>query len=288
MKVYINYNFCGYRWFLINDVFNVAKSAIILEELSSTEDIMCIVKKVMLYDSYDAIFLHKENKLILAIRHIDEINHIDPDGRKLSMTYIIEADEKEKDLLKKVMLVYINHKKWLEKKLSALISSGVENVNYNVNAFLQCLYAIKTAQITNDEIILRKGYVLALISKWREETVSNNLGIKIEEFVNKKHTLDEYAGKELINQPLLKVEWQNYSNSELNALINNKEKTALTTVCRNKFTLKKSLKELIEGIIAIFKRQLTLMSFMRRNRKGVKILCIGVIVVFLLGLLFKN
>ena len=58
MKLYINYNFCGYRWFVINDVFDIAESTIKLEELSSTENIMRIVKKMMLYDSYDTIFIH--------------------------------------------------------------------------------------------------------------------------------------------------------------------------------------------------------------------------------------
>ena len=288
MKLYINYNFCGYRWFVINDVFDIAESTIKLEELSSTENIMRIVKKMMLYDSYDTIFLHEENKLILAIRHIDEYNHTDPDGRKLSMAYIFEANKKEKDLLEKIILVYINHKKWLEKRLSALISSGVENVYYNVNELLQCLYEIKTTQITSTKIISGKGHILALISKWRNDTISNNLGIKIDEFVNKKHTMDEYIGKNLINQPLLNAEWQNYSNSELSALIRSKEETTIIKVCRNKCVFKKQIKEFIENISALFERQLTIISFIRKYYKGIKILSIGIILIFLISLLLKN
>ena len=56
MKLYINYNFCGYRWFVINDLFeNVESTNIVLNEWNG-EDILRIIQKMMLYDSYDVVF----------------------------------------------------------------------------------------------------------------------------------------------------------------------------------------------------------------------------------------
>ena len=125
-------------------------------------------------------FLQECDKYILALRHIHEQNHQDPDGRKLSMAYIFEAEVSEKDLLEKIMLVYVNHKSWLDGALSMVISSTIDHVNCNIDGLLQSLVAINVSDVKK-RIRLGKGRVLALFSNWRDDTISNNLGLKTQQ-----------------------------------------------------------------------------------------------------------
>lgn len=286
MKLYINYNFCGYRWFVINDLFeNVESTNIVLNEWNG-EDILRIIQKMMLYDSYDVVFLQECDKYILALRHIHEQNHQDPDGRKLSMAYIFEAEVSEKDLLEKIMLVYVNHKSWLDGALSMVISSTIDHVNCNIDGLLQSLVAINVSDVKK-RIRLGKGRVLALFSNWRDDTISNNLGLKTDEFIRIKYSLQDYENEQLIEQPNLD-KTENLSLIDLIKII--KEKPQKKVIINVEDEIKSgsnfSFRQFFIDIKLLFRQQLTLKHFFVKYYSQIIFLTFGSIGGFILGLCF--
>ena len=201
MKIYVNYNFCGYRWYYINDVFQQSvEKSITLNEWTGDTNVPPVVFKLMLYDSYNLAYMNVDGHYILALRHINETGHTDIDGRKLLMTYIFEGQETERKLMDKIALTYINHKEILDKTLSSAISSTIDSVTYDVSSLLSFLAAVKNVKsITN--FCFGRGKVLLLLSKWQNSTIADNLHLDIKEFASVKHTMDEYADIELVEMP---------------------------------------------------------------------------------------
>ncbi len=278
MKLYINYNFCGYRWFLINDVLQPSlPNSIKLDEWNGTDETLRIVKKLMLYDSYDAAFLHEDGKYILALRNIHEQNHKDPDGRKLSMAYIFEGTAKEKDLLEKVLLVYINHRGYLESVLSDLISAAVSHVDYNVHSLLELLATIKSTDKSHTILRLGTGRVLALFSKWRDDTISSNLGLKPAEFIKEKKSLEDYIDVNLIDNFIITDATKDLSNDNLLKII------AGTIVDP---PLQFSIKEFLYDLKSLSTGQMSWKAFQKKYCSQLSFMCAGLIVGVLIGLCF--
>lgn len=278
MKLYINYNFCGYHWFLINEVLQPSlPNSIKLDEWNSTDETLRIVKKLMLYDSYDAAFLHEDGKYILALRNIHEQNHKDPDGRKLSMAYIFEGTAKEKDLLEKVLLVYINHRGYLESVLSDLISAAVSHVDYNVHSLLELLATIKSTDKSHTILRLGTGRVLALFSKWRDDTISSNLALKSEEFVKVKKSLEDYIDINLIDKPDITDTIKKLSNDELLQLIVGKIEEPPRSF---------SIKEFLYDLKSLSTGQMSWKAFQKKYCSQLSFMCAGLIVGVLIGLCF--
>lgn len=278
MKLYINYNFCGYRWFLINDVLQPSlPNSIKLDEWNGTDETLRIVKKLMLYDSYDAAFLHEDGKYILALRNIHEQNHKDPDGRKLSMAYIFEGTAKEKDLLEKVLLVYINHRGYLESVLSDLISAAVSHVDYNVHSLLELLATIKSTDKSHTILRLGTGRVLALFSKWRDDTISSNLGLKPAEFIKEKKSLEDYIDVNLIDNFIITDATKDLSNDNLLKII------AGTIVDPPP---QFSIKEFLYDLKSLSTGQMSWKAFQKKYCSQLSFMCAGLIVGVLIGLCF--
>ena len=278
MKLYINYNFCGYRWFLINEVLQPSlPNSIKLDEWNGTDETLRIVKKLMLYDSYDAAFLHEDGKYILALRNIHEQNHKDPDGRKLSMAYIFEGTAKEKDLLEKVLLVYINHRGYLESVLSDLISAAVSHVDYNVHSLLELLATIKSTDKSHTILRLGTGRVLALFSKWRDDTISSNLGLKPAEFIKEKKSLEDYIDVNLIDNFIITDATKDLSNDNLLKII------AGTIVDP---PLQFSIKEFLYDLKSLSTGQMSWKAFQKKYCSQLSFMCAGLIVGVLIGLCF--
>lgn len=278
MKLYINYNFCGYRWFLINDVLQPSlPNSIKLDEWNGTDETLRIVKKLMLYDSYDAAFLHEDGKYILALRNIHEQNHKDPDGRKLSMAYIFEGTTNEKDLLEKVLLVYINHRGYLESVLSDLISAAVSHVDYNVHSLLELLATIKSTDKSHTILRLGTGRVLALFSKWRDDTISSNLGLKPEEFVKVKKSLEDYIDINLIDKPDITDTIKKLSNDELLQLIVGKIEEPPRSF---------SFKQFLYDLKSLSTGKMSWKDFQNQYCSQLCFMCTGLIVGVLIGLCF--
>ncbi len=300
MKLYINYNFCGYRWFVINDILqSTLSNSVKLDEWTGTDETLRIVKKLMLYDSYDATFLQEEGIYILALRHIHEHNHTDPDGRKLSMAYIFEATAKEKDLLEKILLVYINHRADFESVLSDLISAAVDHVDYNIQSLLQFLVAINSAKKSNTSLPLGKGKVLTLLSKWRNDTISSNLGLKPEEFVKVKKSLEDYTESNLIDTPNITDAIKKLSKDELLQVIadkptdkpkqeENKEEQDTNTIVANPVPqhYQFSFKQFMADLKAVFYGRSSWKEFRKKYGSELRFMCIGVVVGLLIGWCF--
>lgn len=278
MKLYINYNFCGYRWFLINEVLQPSlPNSIKLDEWNGTDETLRIVKKLMLYDSYDAAFLHEDGKYILALRNIHEQNHKDPDGRKLSMAYIFEGTAKEKDLLEKVLLVYINHRGYLESVLSDLISAAVSHVDYNVHSLLELLATIKSTDKSHTILRLGTGRVLALFSKWRDDTISSNLGLKPAEFIKEKKSLEDYIDVNLIDNFIITDATKDLSNDNLLKII------AGTTVDPDR---QFSIKQFLYDLKSLSTGQMSWKVFQNKYCSQLSFMCAGLIVGILIGFCF--
>lgn len=278
MKLYINYNFCGYRWFLINDVLQPSlPNSINLDEWNGTDETLRIVKKLMLYDSYDAAFLHEDGKYILALRNIHEQNHKDPDGRKLSMAYIFEGTANEKDLLEKVLLVYINHRGYLESVLSDLISAAVSHVDYNVHSLLELLATIKSTDKSHTILRLGTGRVLVLFSKWRDDTISSNLGLKPAEFIKEKKSLEDYIDVNLIDNFIITDATKDLSNDNLLKII------AGTIVDP---PLQFSIKEFLYDLKSLSTGKISWKDFQNKYCSQLSFMCAGLIVGILIGLFF--
>ena len=294
MKLYINYNFCGYRWFVINDILqSTLSNSVKLDEWTGTDETLRIVKKLMLYDSYDATFLQEEGIYILALRHIHEQNHKDPDGRKLSMTYIFEGTAKEKDLLEKILLVYINHRADFESVLSDLISAAVDHVDYNIQSLLQLLVATESAKKSSTSLPLGKGRVLTLLSKWRDDTISSNLGLQTDEFVKVKYVLDDYLDTLFIHQPTITSELQQLPMEELVQKIKSsfqkkeeETKMPIDIVPQPSQPKKCTFKQFIMDLKALFKRQLTWKEFRKKYCSELRFMCMGIVVGLLIGWCF--
>lgn len=287
MRIYINYNFCGYRWFIINDLFeNVELTNIVLKEWNG-EETLRIIQKMMLYDSYDVVFLREGDKYILALRHIHEQNHRDPDGRKLSMAYIFEAEVSEKELLEKIMLVYINYKDWLDTNLTTSISSSIDHVNCNIAILLQSLASINLSELVDRKIKLGNGRVIALFSNWRDDTISNNLGLKSDEFTKIKYSLNDYINENLIEQPNL----DKTKNLSLIDLIKiTKEKSQKKVIINVEDEIKSgsnfSFRQFFIDTKLLFRQQLALKHFFVKYYSQIIFLTFGSIGGFILGLFF--
>lgn len=293
MKLYINYNFCGYRWFVINDVYHPVVATTTLQEWTTANNVLRILKKVMLYDSYDIAFLQEEGKYILALRHLQEQNHKDPDGRKLAMAYVFEGDIADRDLMEKLMYVYINHKVWLENALSELIFSSVDHVEYNIRSLLELLATIKGEDILSKSLRLGKGKVIALFSKWRDDTISSNLGLQTEEFVKVKYVFDDYLDTNFIHQPTITSELQQLSMEELvqkiTSSVQKKEeetKTPEDVVLQPSQPKKCTFKQFIMDLKTLFKRQLTWKEFRKKYCSELRFMCMGIVVGLLIGWCF--
>ena len=300
MKLYINYNFCGYRWFVINDILqSTLSNSVKLDEWTGTDETLRIVKKLMLYDSYDATFLQEEGIYILALRHIHEQNHKDPDGRKLSMTYIFEGTAKEKDLLEKILLVYINHRADFESVLSDLISAAVDHVDYNIQSLLQLLVAIKSAKKSSTSLTLGKGRVLTLLSKWRDDTISSNLGLKPEEFVKVKKSLEDYTESNLIDTPNITDAIKKMSKDELLLVIadkptdkpkqeENKEEQDTNTIVTKPEPqhYRFSFKQFLSDLKSLFQGNMSWKEFRKKYCSELRFMCMGIVVGLLIGWCF--
>ena len=293
MKLYINYNFCGYRWFAINDVYHPVDATTTLQEWTTADNVLRIVKKVMLYDSYDITLLQEEGKYILALRHLQEQNHKDPDGRKLAMAYVFEGDIADRDLMEKLMCVYINHKTWLENAMSELIFSSVDHVEYNIRSLLELLAAIKGEDILSNTLRLGKGKVITIFSKWRDDTIASNLGLKPEEFVKVKYALDDYLDSRLINQPTITTELQQLPMEELVQKIKSsfqkkeeETKTPIDIVPQPSQPKKCTFKQFIIDLKALFKRQLSWKEFRKKYCSELRFMCMGLVVGLLIGWCF--
>lgn len=265
MKLYINYNFCGYRWFIIDDVLQIPNSNNIVLREWEGENVLRSVQKLMLYDSYDVILLQEDEKCILALRHIHEHNHKDPDGRKLSMVYIFEAGVEDMELLEKIMLVYITHRDYMENMLSDLISSSIDHVDYRIRSLLELLAAIKKSQKSGSVIRLGKGKIKALFSKWQNNTISSNMGLNIADFIQVKYTLEEFVGRKLITIPCIDEELTQMSSSKIIQII--KE-----TIIDDPETLK----NIFADLKALFKRQISWFDFRNKYRNELIFFCAGI------------
>lgn len=173
---------------------------ITLDEFSYNKEMIPMLKKLITYDSYHLAYMNLEGRYILALRNIYETNRTDENGRKLVMSYIFEGDKTDRLLMNKIALTYINHKDSLEQEFSAAISSSVDSVKYDVSKLIEWIKIVNKKKLCS-KIKFGEGRVLLMLSNWRDETIAENLGLDIKEFVNVRYASDHFKDIVLLEDP---------------------------------------------------------------------------------------
>ena len=190
MKLYINYNFCGYHWFSVDDIRRQPSTeSVTLDEFAYSKDMNPTLKKLMTYDSYHLAYMKTDGRYILALRNIPEINRTDDNGRRLLISYIFEGDEADCELMNKIAFTYILQKESIQEVFSAAISSTVDSVKYDIPKLTEWMEAISQKKLIS-RVKFGKGKVLMMLSKWKNETIAGNLGLDIDEVDKMKYPLD--------------------------------------------------------------------------------------------------
>lgn len=203
MNVYVNYNFCGYRWFCVKDLFQGEYvEPMQLSEWDSRSNQFPILTKLMIYDSYNLVYMKLNKTLVLALRHIRERDRTDIDGRKLLMTYIFEGSVQEREFFDKMAFTYIKFKDFLDEKLTSVIYSTLDSVMFDLPKMREFVVNIgKAGIIKQNNFHFGKGSVLLMLSKWRDDTISESLGIPVKEFAGAKYVEGDFCEMTLLENP---------------------------------------------------------------------------------------
>lgn len=255
MKLYINYNFCGYHWYVINDIMHQPITEITLDEFSYNKEMNRMLKKLITYDSYHLAYMNLDGRYILALRNIREKNRTDENGRKLVMSYIFEGDEKERQLMNKIALTYINEKDFLEQAFSEAISSSVDCVKYDISKLTDWIRIVNNKRLV-DGFKFGKGKVLLMLSNWKNETIAENLGIDVNEFVNVKYPSDHFKDIVLLEDPKVS---ENPDDMEDNSLLIVDESGGV--VKPKGLKLKDIIKSLLSDVIAVISGKMPVKAF---------------------------
>lgn len=219
MDVYINYNFCGYRWFEIDNVFSL-KGKVKIQECSHDEKHSAFIGILMTYDPYDIILVEENRELILAIRGIEDTREDTYNRKHLSIAMIFVASRSDFELLHKLMLTYINHKDGFNDWVRNTLCSDISDVIFDTQMFLYGLGRIKTAKILNFKGLGGLAYTPGLCficSNWSSEKIVSLLGIDKRRFHSSKGKLGEFSITKWIINPFMKE--QDLEQEEISTLI---------------------------------------------------------------------
>lgn len=152
MRLYINKNFCGYRWFEIDNITSL-QDTIILEQAKRNPNLPTIYGKLMTYEIYDYAFLASTDELVLAIRGIKD-SRLDSMGRHINISAIFceENNAKGFESLHKILLAYLSDTKRFSAWFDGLFNAKTAQLEFNATKFREGLEKIQQSQI-----ILKKG-----------------------------------------------------------------------------------------------------------------------------------
>ena len=219
MKVYINYNFCGYRWFVIDDFFSL-KGKLKLQESIHNEKYSTLIVNLMTYDPYDVILIEENSELILAIRGIEDTREDTYNRKHLSIAMIFVANRSDFDLLHKIMLAYINHKDEFNDWVRNALCSDISDVIFDTQMFLSGMEKIKTAKILNFKGLGGLAYTPSLCficSNWSSEKIASLLGIDKRRFLSSLGKLEQFSITKWIINPFMRE--QDLEKEKISTLI---------------------------------------------------------------------
>ncbi len=205
MDIYINYNFCGYHWFGIEDVYS-AKGKVPLQESIHNKKHSTLIGRLITYDPYDIVLVEDNSELILAIRGIED-TRLDTYNRKhLEIAIILIGNRNDFELLHKIILTYINHKKEFDAWLRSTLYSDISDVLFDTQLFFKGLKKIQIANIIKHKGLGNLVYTLGLCfvcSNWSTEKISSLLGIDKRKVSSSIEKLEHCSAHKWITNPFI-------------------------------------------------------------------------------------
>lgn len=195
MKLYINKNFCGYRWFEIEDIENSPK-LVALEQAKRDTNRSAIYGKLMIYDIYNFAFLTDGNELILSIRGIEDSRR-DSMGRQLNISAIFceENSVEAFNSLHKVLLAYLSDTKRFSEWFDGLFNPKTAELEFNVASLKEGLDKIQSYKITTKKGLGGLKYnsspIYTIGSDYTVETIVEQLGLPLKDVSRSNTTIEE-------------------------------------------------------------------------------------------------
>lgn len=213
MKLYINKNFCGYRWFEIEDVEN-SPELVALEQAKRNPNKSAIYGKLMIYDIYNFAFLTDGNDMILSIRGIEDSRR-DSMGRQLNISTIFceENSVEGFNLLHKILLAYLSDTKRFSEWFDGLFNPKAAELEFNVSSLIDGLNKIRNCKITSDRglggLKFNSSSIYAIGSDYTADAIVEQLSLSRKDVVRANTTLEDNVYNWLTddndgNNPILK------------------------------------------------------------------------------------
>ncbi|MBQ2970640.1 MAG: hypothetical protein IJE15_09695 [Bacteroidaceae bacterium] len=205
MKLYVNKNFSGYRWFEIGELTN-SPDEIALEQAKRNPDMSAIYAKLMTYDIYDYVFLADGDELILAIRGIEDSRR-DAMGRQLNISAIFHERNNIAgfESLHKILLAYLSDTKQFSGWFDSLFDPQTAQL-----CFKAALLKKGIEKILNSHVISKRGVggleynsssIYSIASDYTTDTIVEQLGLSRNSVERAKTTIDDNKNKWLADSP---------------------------------------------------------------------------------------
>lgn len=196
MKLYLNKNFCGYRWFEIEDLAN-SQNVIVLEQAKRNPNMPAIYGELMTYGIYDYAFLANGNDLILSIRGIED-SRLDSMGRhiKISAIFCEKHNEKGFERLHKILLAYLSDTEKFSTWFDGLFDAKISQLEFNINLLKDGLAKIEQYKIISKRGIgglkyAQKQTIYSIASDYNADTIAEQLSLSRDIVAEAKTTIDE-------------------------------------------------------------------------------------------------
>lgn len=195
MKLYINKNFCGYRWFEIENIES-SPELVALEQAKRNPNRSAIYGKLMIYDIYNFVFLTDGKDLILSIRGIEDSRR-DSMGRQLNISTIFceENSEKGFNSLHKILLAYLSDTKRFSEWFDGLFNPTTAELEFNVASLREGLEKIQGCKIASKKGLGGLKYnsspIYTIGSDYTVDTIVEQLGLPHKDVARANTTLEE-------------------------------------------------------------------------------------------------
>lgn len=181
MKLYINKNFCGYRWFEVGELVN-SPDVIALEQAKRNPEMSAIYGKLMIYDIYNYVFLADGDDLILAIRGIEDSRRDDM-GRQLNISTIFREENNIAgfESLHKILLAYLSDTKGFSTWFDSLFEPQTAQLDFNVALLKKGLKKIQCCHIISKNglggLEYNSSSVYSIASDYSVDSLVEQLGL---------------------------------------------------------------------------------------------------------------
>lgn len=275
MRLYVNKNFCGYRWFEIDNITN-RQDTIILEQAKRNPNLPTIYGKLMTYEIYDYVFLASGNELILAIRGIKD-SRFDSMGRHINIAAIFceENNEGGFECLHKILLAYLSDTEQFSTWFDGLFDARTAQLEFNVTLLKEGLEKILHSHIVSKRGLGGLKYtsssIYSISSDYGTDSVAEQLDLPKGLVESTKTTIDDNRMKWL-SESTGEAGADNKNDGETKSLL---EKVALLEEENRK--QKRKIEELTKPVLPKSTKEIVV--------EHKRLFIITIVIGFILGLL---